>query len=737
MTSRLSDASANSIAGARGTDEINEASVKLHFRAGRRLPVIRQNEAAECGLACLAMILSYYGHEADLPSLRQRFSLSLKGVTLARLMSMGQSLGLAARPLRLELDELGKLQQPCILHWNLNHFVVLRKVSKRSITIHDPAFGERVIPLTEVGKHFSGVALELSKGPDFQRKSAATPVSLRSLAGSIHGLGRALATIFGLALVLELFGLLAPQFMQMVVDQVLADGDHDLLTFLGLSFCLLILLQTVVTAMRSWTVIWLGTHLNLNWTGNVFQHLMRLPQEYFLKRHLGDIVSRFGAIDVIQQTLTTQFVSVILDGLLATLTLGVMLAYSPILTGLSVMTLAVYVGLRLLYYRVYRESNLNQIVATARQQSRFMESVRAVQTIRLFNYGSAQTGRYLNSTVETLNTSVGVQRLTLLFNSLASLTGGAQRVGVLWLGASLAMGGQFSAGMLVAFVAYADQFISRGSSLVDYLIQLRLVRLQGERLADIVMTAPEPYTEGLYSGPTPEPSIQFENVSFRYADGEPWVLKDCNLAIEAGSSVAITGPSGCGKSTLVRLMLGLLDPQEGRVLVGGVDIRSLGKRAYRELVASVMQDDALMAGSVAENISLFDEKATPEVTEKAARLAELHGDIVAMPMGYYTLVGDMGSSLSGGQRQRLLLARALYRDPQILVLDEGTSHLDIACERRIVDTLRRFQMTRVLIAHRPETIASAETVITLQPHFGRGNGPTQLSISSNLLPIEP
>ena len=266
----------------------------------------------------------------------------------------------------------------------------------------------------------------------------------------------------------------------------------------------------------------------------------------------------------------------------------------------------------------------------------------------------------------------------------------------------------------MAFVAYADQFSSRASGLVDYAIEIRLLRIQGERLADIVLTPTEAHAEGLYAGPQPEPSIRFENVSFRYAEGEEWILKDCSFEVAAGESVAIVGPSGCGKTTLVRLLLGLLDPQEGKITVGGIDLKHLGKNRYRTMVASVMQDDRLFAGSIADNIALFDESATPEAVEAAAKLAELHDDITAMPMGYHSLVGDMGSSLSGGQHQRLSLARALYRNPQILVLDEATSHLDIERERRIAATLQQLSMTRIVIAHRPETIASAKRVLVMQ-----------------------
>ena len=715
MSDNVDRSENDAIAGGRGDTPDNIPGLperrKLHFGRGNPLPLYLQSESSECGLACLAMIASYYGHHENLAALRRRFSTSLKGTTLAQLVEIAQALGLACRPLRLELEELPQLATPCILHWDLDHFVVLRSITKRAVTIHDPAVGEVTLSLAEVGRHFTGVAVELTKGPTFQRKQPPPPISLRALAGSIHGLGRALVTIFGLALVLEVFTLVAPQFLQITIDQVLADGDHDLLGIVGISFVLLLIFQTVVSALRTWTVMWLGTNFTLNWTGNVFQHLLKLPQSYFIKRHLGDVVSRFGAIATIQQTLTTQFVSVILDGLMGTLTLVVMLIYSPLLTTLTVVALGIYAILRALYFRVYRESNLSQIIVTAKQQSRFIEAVRGVQTLRLFNQGPAQTARYLNVTTDALNTSIAVQKLNLIFGSLNGLASGAQRIGVLWLGAWLALKGEMSAGMLMAFVAYADQFTSRAGSLVDYIIQLRLLRLQGERLADIVMTPPESHTEGRYVGPRPAPSVRFDNVAFRYADGEPWVIKDCSFEIQAGEFVAVTGASGCGKSTLAKLMLGLLDPQIGTISIGGVDVKHLGKNAYRAMTGSVMQDDILFAGSIAENISFYDETATPQRIEQAARLAQLHDDIVGMPMGYHTLVGDMGSALSGGQRQRLYLARALYRQPSLLLLDEATSQLDAKCEDRINCALGALSMTRIAIAHRKETIDAADRIL--------------------------
>lgn len=687
---------------------------RLTFRRGARLPLIQQSEATECGLACLAMVSGYFGHHVSLPELRRKFSLSLKGMTLEQLIEAAHTLGLVCRPLRVDLDELGRLETPCILHWDLDHFVVLRSVKRATLVIHDPAVGERSLSIAEAGQHATGVAVEISKGPNFQQKSAQPSAPLLALAGVIHGLKRALLTIFGLALALEVFGLLAPQLLQLIVDQVLADGDHDLLTFLGFTFLFLMVLQTLFSALRTWTVLWVSSHFNLNWTGNVFQHLLRLPQSYFIKRHLGDIVSRFGAISSIQQTLTTRFVEVVLDGLMTAVTAIVLTLYSPLLTAITVIAVALYGGLRALYFRVYREANLSQIVVQAKQQSNLMEAVRGVQTLRLFNQVPFRSAHFVNSVTDTLNAGIAIQKLNLTFGSVQSLVAGAQRIGVLWLGAWLALKGQFSAGMLMAFAAYADQFTVRASSLIDYAIELRLLRLQGERLADIVLTQPEAFADGPYVGPQPALKIRFDKVSFRYGANDPWVLKDCSFEIEAGEATAIVGASGSGKSTLVRLLLGLLDPLEGSITVGGVDLKHLGKKAYRAMIGSVMQDDHLFAGSIADNISFFDRSANQGDIEHAARLAELHDDIVAMPMGYHSLVGDMGSSLSGGQQQRLTLARALYKQPKLLVLDEATSHLDIECEKRIATSLAAMALTKIVIAHRPETIRSAQRVLVLR-----------------------
>jgi ATP-binding cassette subfamily B protein RaxB len=268
-------------------------------------------------------------------------------------------------------------------------------------------------------------------------------------------------------------------------------------------------------------------------------------------------------------------------------------------------------------------------------------------------------------------------------------------------------------GTLVLCVAYAEQFAARARDLIDKLVELRLLRVHTQRIADIALTEPERDVASTWAGAAPEPRIEVDAVAFRYAEGEPWVLKDCSLAIAAGESVAISGPSGCGKTTLAKLILGLLQPTEGRITIGGIDIRKFGLGAYRAQFGAVMQEDELFSGSIADNISFFDPNADMDAIRTAAAMASIADDVMAMPMGYETLVGDMGSSLSGGQKQRVLLARALYRRPRILLLDEATSHLDVSRERRINGEVARLAITRIIIAHRPETIASADRVIHL------------------------
>ena len=681
-----------------------------------RVPIILQTEAAECGLACLAMVASAHGQLVDLRTLRQQFSISSHGLTMVDLVRMAEVLHLGARALRVEPEDLPQLALPCILHWDMSHFVVLVAVRRGVAVIHDPALGRRLVKAAELSRRFTGVALELQPQPGFVQAPPRPRVTLRQLLGPVSGLKRSLLQIAVLALALEAFVLLTPFLMQAVVDGVLPAADRDLLFTLGVGFALLVLVQAATAAARSWAVLVLSATLNQQWLVNVFAHLLRLPVAWFEKRHIGDIWSRFGSVQQIQKTLTTSFIEAFLDGLLVVLTLTVMALYSLRLTLVALVAVGLYALLRWAFFSRLRQASEEALVHEARQGSHFLESLRGVQSIKLFNAQGDRGSRFSSLVVHTMNAQITVRQLELLFSVLHRLLFGLERVAVIWLGALLVLDRQFTVGMLFAFFAYKETFALRVSGLIDKVAELKMLKLQGERLADIVLTAPESDAAPDHDGVLPG-SIELRNVSFRYADGEPEVLRGVNLKIEAGESVAVVGPSGCGKTTLIKLMLGVHTPTEGEVLVGGRPLQHLGLRAWRDQVGAVMQDDSLFSGSIADNICFFSPQPDRAWLEQCARVAAVHEDIEALPMGYQTLIGDLGVALSGGQRQRLLLARALYKRPQVLLLDEATSALDVDRERTINHAVRQLALTRVIVAHRPETIASATRVIAL--HEGR------------------
>ena len=683
----------------------------MKFSWAQKLPMVYQTEGAECGLACLAMIAGYHGAQIDLPALRQRFTLSLRGATLANIIKFASALEFTGRPLRIELEDLGYLNTPCILHWKMDHFVVLKKVTRKHIYLHDPAMGPRRVSHAEAGRLFTGVVLELTPTPSFVPRDERQPLTMRDLVGRVVGLKRALGQIFVLAAVLELFTLISPLFLQLTVDKVLAAFDRNLLLTLGIGFMLLIALQSALGALRSWTTLYFGTSLKLQWYANLFSHLVRLPVSFFEKRYFGDIMSRFEGAEAIQRTLTNNSIEAVLDGLISIFVLGVMFIYSRKLALIVMVSVAIYVALRNIAYMPLLKTMEEQIVRLAKQQTFFIETLRGIRTIKVLGREDDRKARWMNLLVDSTNAQVSTELQTLLFKAANALIFGVQSVAVVWVGATLVLSGNFTVGMLFAFVAYEEQFKARVTNLVDRFYEFRMLSLQVQRLADVALAKPE--ISNVFTASTVgEASIEVNHLFFRYSDTEPWLLEDVSFRVAPGECVAVVGPSGAGKSTLLKLIAGLLCPQSGEVVVNGHPI-SEGRAAITGNVGFVLQDDTLFAGTIADNIAFASDVADMERVVECARLACLDDEINTMPMGYSTLVGDMGSALSGGQQQRLLLARALYPKPAILVLDEATSNLDVPTEQRIAVTLAELRMTRIFAAHRPDTIRIADRVITI------------------------
>lgn len=699
-------------------DAANNPVNLIKFSARRHVPLILQAEIAECGLASMAMVASYHGHKLDLQAMRKRYSANLKGMNLQQLIDVGDSLGLASRALQCPVDDIHKLNLPCILHWDMNHFVVLTQTSgrdnKAKFLINDPSCGKRTLNLEQFSKHFTGICLELTPTNNFEIKQEQQRMKLSQLWSSMTGLKSGLIKLLGLSMVLQLFVLMTPYYMQWVVDEVLVSFDKPLLMVLAIGFALIAILSVFTNAVRSWLILRLSSVLNMQMGVNLLSHLLRLPMSYFESRHIGDVVSRFGSLAQIRERITTGFVETFVDGVMAITVLVMMLLYSVKLTFIVLLAIGLYTLVRLVLYRPLHLATEELILNSAKEQTNFLENIRAMQTIKLFGNESQQQGIWQNRYAEVINSEIRLGRLKVSFDSFNKLLFGLENVFVIYFAALLVIDNNLTIGMILAFIAYKNQLTERYTNLIEQIIQFKMMRLHLDRIADIALYPQELNREGTGELHNIKGQLTLENVCFSYGDGQKNILTNINLTLNSGDCIAITGVSGAGKTTLMKIMLGLLQPTGGKVLLDGKDINQVGLKHYRKSIAAVMQDDTLLSGSIADNISFFDPQADNSHIERCAQLANLTADIQNMTMGFNSVVGDMGSNLSGGQMQRVLLARALYCKPAVLFMDEATSHLDSNNEKQISEQIQQLNMTRILIAHRQETINIAQTVYSLK-----------------------
>ncbi len=696
---------------------ISRVSSNGLFSSGRRVPTVLQSEAAECGLACVVMVAQYYGDKRDLNTLRQTMSVSLRGTTLKDIMRMANHMGLQSRAVKIEMDDLKQLRCPAILHWNMNHFVVVVKVKNRTVVINDPALGMRTLPLNIVSQYLTGVALEVLPGNTFKPMQTSEQLGLTQFLRTAVGFKRNLITLFALSFILQLFALASPYYMQTVIDDVLVYSNLALLQALAMGFAFLLLIECLTNVLRKLVILCVSTRLQLQLSASVFKHLISLPIDYFAKRHIGDVVSRFGSLKSIREFLTTGVVTALLDGVMALTTLVVMAVYSLKLTLVVLAVVAVYLCIRLVILPVTKRLTSERINLAAMEQSHFMESVRAILPVRVYKQENRRQSDWQNKLVETLNKDIQLGKLNIGSATASQLLFGIENLIVIYMGATLVMGHSLTIGMLLAFLAYKARFVSAIDSVVTQLIELKMLGVHFTRLSDILLTQPISNTSLsplALPAPSPvndidqQPALHASDIGYRYSENGNWVLDTLCLSVERGEIVAIVGDSGCGKSTLIKCLMGLYPLTTGNVKYFG------HKTTYDTTkIASVLQEDICFSGTIAQNICCFEECPQFEKIIHAAQLACIHSDIMAMPMQYQSLVGDMGSSLSGGQQQRLLLARALYQQPDILFLDEATSHLDMASEALINSHLKALKITRIIVAHRPQSVAIADKVYRL------------------------
>lgn len=687
---------------------------KLNFSFRKSTPVILQSEVSECGIACLAMISGYYGLNIDLFNFRERFGSPSQGVSLLSLSHTADRAGLKNRALSLDLDEIHQLKLPCVIHWGMNHYVVLTKLRRSSFVVHDPALGKRIIGIQEMSNNFTGIAMELWPDQNFQQEKAKSRLRLLDLMRNIVGLKSTLIKLFAFSVVIEAIGLLLPIGTQMVTDHVIMAHDQSLLAVICIGLVTFTLFRTFLSMLRGWTSLTLNTLTSIQWKTTLFDHLVRLPLAFFEKRQLGDIQSRFGSLDTIRSTFTNSIVTGVIDSIMTIGLLVMLTLYGGWLVWVVVGFTVCYAIIRLATYRFYRRVSEEQVIKGARANSHFMESLYGIATIKALNIKERRSQNWLNLNIDACNAGIKQTRFDMLFGGINTFISSIDQVVILWLGALMVIDNNMSLGMFMAFNAYRGQFSQRASSLIDLVMQLRMLSLHNERLSEIAFSEPEAEmpvrrvfaeNEGI--------KLEIKNLSYQYDPFSQPIFSNLDITIEPGESLALVGPSGVGKTTLLKVMCGLLSPTSGDVKANNLSIEKIGLNNYRLSTACVLQEDRLFSGSIAENISCFEDNADMDFIIECARHCNIHDEIINMPMGYETLVGELGTGLSGGQKQRLLIARALYRKPGILFMDEATSHLDLNNEANINQSISSLSITRVIVAHRPSTIASADRVIDL------------------------
>ena len=675
----------------------------------RRVPVILQGEVSECALASLAMIAGAWGLKADLATFRTRLSSTPRGVSLRTLMNLAATIGLAGRPVRIGLQRLGDLQLPAILHWNLDHFVVLERVNGGVATIVDPGRGRLHVPLDSMSPHFTGIAVEFTPTDSFRPGVVRLSRSFRRAWLDDRGLRSAAFLALWLTVLLQITIMTLPFAYRNIIDRAGGHLSDPRLFWIAGGIGMMMLVQAGSAWSRGVIVTRVGSIFVHRVSTRIVARLFSLPVAFFHRQMLGDVLSRVRSVDTIRRFLTDQAAPLLIDLAVGLITAALMIGFSPHLGVIVITGLAIEMAVRLAGLPQTART-LGGSVGSRRKGALASSGIYARDSghqtcgeeVQRFAVWENELVRVLNC-----NTQLIRQRTTIV--TIATAAGALEWAAVLAVGVLGVGFAPVTTGVLFGFLAYRGVFRERLSTVMENLWAFQMVGVHLRRLDDLMLAEAEPQGGGAL--PVAGPGhLKLANISFRYAATEPLVLDNVSLDIPAGACVAIVGPSGSGKSTLIKLILGIETPQQGAILLDGVPMEEVHRQAWRERFGTVMQDDTLLAGSIAENIAFFDARIDMDKVRGAARAASIHDEIDAMPMEYGTLVGDMGVQVSGGQRQRILIARALYREPGLILFDEGTANLDAESERKIAEVLTSLAPTRIIVAHRSHLLSLADIV---------------------------
>lgn len=679
----------------------------------RRVPVIRQLTATECGAACLAMILGYHGRRTRLVECRDRCAGGRDGVSARTIAHAARSFGLNARAFSIEPTDLRHVPLPAIAHWNFSHFVVIERWSAGALDIVDPAAGRRRVLSAEVDSAFTGVVLTFEPTETFDARSSSDPVLWSYLRRHLLSRPLVLAQILAASVLLQLLGLLLPTLTAVFVDYVFPLEMSELLPLLGVGIGVFSVAHLLTVYMRAALIGFIQSHLDMQLMLGFLGHLLSLPVSFFAQRPSGDLLQRLGSNLVVRELLAGQTLSLILDAGLVLTYLVVLLAREPVLGLTAVVIGSAQVGLVLA--TTSRATGLLQthLAAQAQSQSYLHEALSGIRTVKASGSESRVLEHWSNLLLREVNAASTRSHLAAIVESGTSTLRLLGPLLLLWIGAQRVLAGELSAGTMLGLQVLAASALAPLASALLNAQRLQMVSAHLERLGDVLGAEPEQTLGPVRDTPRLRGAIELQGVSFAYDAQSPLILRNVSLRVEPGQKVAIVGATGSGKSTLGSLMLGLHAPTEGEVLYDGLRLRELDYRSVRSQFGVVLQEPFLFSESIRRNIAFGDPSLPLERVMQAARLAEVHDEIVSMPMGYETSPGEAGNAISGGQQQRLALARALALSPAILLLDEATSQLDAATEQRVEHHLSQLACTRIVIAHRLSTVRDADLIVVL------------------------
>ena len=686
-----------------------------------RTPTVIQMETAECGAAALAIVLSYFGRIVPLEEVRVECGVSRDGSRASNILKAARHYGLTAKGYRLEPEQLRKLKFPQIIHWNLNHFVVLEGVGRRAAYINDPASGPRKVAWEEFDQSFSGVAIALEKGPDFKpggRNRGITAGLRRRAAGVVPGV--TLAVLAGLFLVVP--GLVVPVCAKIFIDEILIRGMSDWVVPLLVGLGLTTLVQAGLTWLQTHYLIRLGTKLSLRESSRFFWHILRLPVDFFNQRYGGEIGSRVAINDRVAVIVSQQLARSVINVFLVVFYAALMLAFSVPLTLVAIgMSMINLLALRALT-RIRTDRSQRMQVESGKLVGVAMGGLQSIETLKAAGRESDFFCRWSGCQAKVINAQQELAQLTTVFDKLPGLLTSLNSAILIVAGGLLIMDGKMTVGTLVAFQSLVPNLMGPFGQLVQMAGTIQELHGDMNRLDDVLGYPLDPSAARAETALLDFPphqiklsgGLELADVSFGYSRLEPPLIQDFALTLQPGQRVALVGASGSGKSTVAKLVTGQYPPWGGAITFDGRPAGQVPRRIFTNSVALVDQDIFLFEGSIRDNLTLWDATVPQEDVVAAARDAGIHDDISARPGGYDARVEEMGANFSGGQRQRLEIARALVNNPSILVLDEATSALDPMTEKRIDENLRRRGCSCLIVAHRLSTIRDCDEIIVMQ-----------------------